>query len=157
MGAFGISYKCIQTYTKFMLLVSAFILSSSSFLFHLCLCAHSSTSYGGPLLFQLLNSDKVDNRLTPPYWQCDHPLRESYWNSYCSQWLLQIFKKQDQNTPFCLLSPPLSPWERLYHHGDCSSFLLMTTLSRNVFNLNDIIFYDKNQQPIVFWGRPEFS
>jgi hypothetical protein len=56
-----------------------------------------------------------------------------------------------------LLSPSESPWQRLYYHGDSSSFLLMTGLTRRAFTLLlNILFTDNNQQPTVSkMGRPE--
>ena len=55
-----------------------------------------------------------------------------------------------------LLHPKQSPWERLYTHGDSSSFLVMTGLSRTAFQeLSSVLFQDNNQQPILRRGRPE--
>jgi len=56
-----------------------------------------------------------------------------------------------------ILSPSESPWQRLYYHGDSSSFLLMTGLTRRAFHiLLNTLFPDNNLQPI--WrrrGRPD--
>jgi hypothetical protein len=51
----------------------------------------------------------------------------------------------------------LSPHgEKLYYHGDRSSFLLMTELTRRAFHLLLNTFTDSNQQPNVpKVGRPE--
>ena len=55
-----------------------------------------------------------------------------------------------------LLHPNQSPWQRLYYHGDSSSFLLMTGLTRAAFHeLYLTLFVDNNQQPILRRGRPE--
>jgi hypothetical protein len=55
-----------------------------------------------------------------------------------------------------LLYPNQSPWQRLYTHGDSSSFLVMTGLSRSAFQqLSLALFVDNNQQPIFQRGRPE--
>jgi hypothetical protein len=55
-----------------------------------------------------------------------------------------------------LLMPSESPWQRLYHHGDESSFLLMTGLTRRAFRvLYASVFTDNHQQPTARRGRPE--
>jgi hypothetical protein len=57
---------------------------------------------------------------------------------------------------FALLYPNQSPWQCLYTHGDSSSFLAMTGLSRSAFQqLSLALFVDNNQQPILQRGRPE--
>jgi hypothetical protein len=58
---------------------------------------------------------------------------------------------------YALLSPSESPWQKLYYHGDSSSFHLMTGLTRRAFTvLLNTLFEDNNQQPIVLKrGRPE--
>lgn len=54
-----------------------------------------------------------------------------------------------------LLSPSQSPWERLYHHGDASSFLLMTGLTRSAFRSLHATLFDNNIQRLVARrGRP---
>jgi hypothetical protein len=56
-----------------------------------------------------------------------------------------------------MLSPSESPWQRLYYHGDRSSFLHMTGLTRRAFTaLLNTLFTDSNQQPNVLRrGRPD--
>jgi hypothetical protein len=56
-----------------------------------------------------------------------------------------------------VLSPSESPWQKLYYHGDSSSFLLMTGLTRRAFTvLLNMLFVDNNQQHIVRKrGRPD--
>ena len=58
---------------------------------------------------------------------------------------------------YALLSPSESLWQKLYYHGDSSSFHLMTGLTRRAFTvLLNTLFEDNNQQPIVLKrGRPE--
>ena len=51
-----------------------------------------------------------------------------------------------------LLSPHESPWAKLYHCGDASSFLTMTGMSRQAFSLlHDILFLGEQSQRT---GRP---
>ncbi len=56
-----------------------------------------------------------------------------------------------------ILSASESPWQRLYYHGDSSSFLLMTGLTRIAFHiLLNTLFTDNNQQPNVLRvGKPD--
>ena len=54
------------------------------------------------------------------------------------------------------MHPSESPWQRLYIHGDASSFLLMTGLSRGAFeSLLRILFPNVDNQPLTtVMGRP---
>jgi hypothetical protein len=49
-------------------------------------------------------------------------------------YMIQEGAGPDYSFLLCLAQSILSPWERLFHHGDCSSFFLMTGFSQNVFN-----------------------
>jgi hypothetical protein len=53
-----------------------------------------------------------------------------------------------------LLMPAESPWMKLYHYGDASSFLTMTGMSWQAFlQIFDVLFVDHHQQPNK-GGRP---
>jgi hypothetical protein len=52
-----------------------------------------------------------------------------------------------------ILAPAESPWIKLYRHGDASSFLTMTGLSRQAFSLLLNVLFPDNQQPKKA-GRP---
>jgi hypothetical protein len=56
-----------------------------------------------------------------------------------------------------ILSPSESPWQRLYYHGDISSSLLMTGLTRRAFHLLlKTLFTDNNLQSVLHRrGRPD--
>ena len=52
-----------------------------------------------------------------------------------------------------VLLPFESPWAKLYHHGDASSFLTMTGMTRNAFTiLHDVLFFGEQPQRT---GRPQ--
>ena len=52
-----------------------------------------------------------------------------------------------------VLLPFESPWAKLYHHGDASSFLTMTGMTRNAFTiLHDVLFFGEQHQRT---GRPQ--
>ena len=56
-----------------------------------------------------------------------------------------------------ILSPSESPWQRLYYHGDSSSFLLMTGLTRRAFHLLlNTVFQTTIYNPFgIERGRPD--
>jgi hypothetical protein len=54
---------------------------------------------------------------------------------------------------YALLSPHESPWAKLYHCGDASSFLTMTGMSRQAFTLrHDALIFNEQPQRT---GRPQ--
>ena len=61
-------------------------------------------------------------------------------------------RNRSKLTRSAILQPALSPWNRLYIHGDESSFLEMTGFTRIAFGrLKEIVFPPRN---VVRYGRP---